>query len=266
MGDTSAAFIGPLKQDRPSSNRLPASRHLALSVESDNHNPSLPPVATVTARVSDEDQRELQFVLESQSLDYLNGQAKLWTSSVVLVDELLDRHLLSLRSGARVVELGSGLALPGMTCAALGADVVVTDVDEVLPLLEHRVAMNFDEIAIARTGKKSIRAAGLRWSIEGAQELVDSLGQLDFVLCSDCVCEPVYGTSWQKLAQCIDTLCGPATVVMVSLERRGESDGVDRFMKALSDSLETELLCEKDVDGALIDVLVARRPKHACDS
>eukprot|EP00747_Dinoflagellata_sp_TGD_P051314 gnl/TRDRNA2_/TRDRNA2_147265_c0_seq3.p2 gnl/TRDRNA2_/TRDRNA2_147265_c0~~gnl/TRDRNA2_/TRDRNA2_147265_c0_seq3.p2 ORF type:complete len:148 (-),score=18.82 gnl/TRDRNA2_/TRDRNA2_147265_c0_seq3:77-520(-) len=142
-----------------------------------------------------------------------------------------------------------------MVCAALGARVVLTDADEVLPFLEHRVSMNFG----AADGIGLPRALGLRWGTEEAQALLNSVGQLDFVLCSDCVCEPVYGKSWEPLARCISGLCGCATIVMISVERRGALDGVDHFVKALSCSLDVELLCDKNVSGASIEVFVARR-------
>lgn len=46
---------------------------------------------------------------------------------------------------ARVVELGAGTGLVGMLLARLGASVVLTDLKEMLPLLQDNVDANVHE-------------------------------------------------------------------------------------------------------------------------
>ena len=59
----------------------------------------------------------------------------LWPAARVLAEELVTRDLKS----ARVLELGCGLALPGLVAGAMGADVTVTDAH---PDVERFLALN----------------------------------------------------------------------------------------------------------------------------
>ena len=55
--------------------------------------------------------------------EFLPYWAELWPSGVALADALADRDV----RGRRVLELGCGLALPGLTAALAGATVLATD-------------------------------------------------------------------------------------------------------------------------------------------
>ena len=55
-------------------------------------------------------------------------------------------------------------------------------------------------------------------------------------MCCDCVYVPLYGDSWKALLEAIDALAGPATDVLISLERRhvkDGDDGVDPFLDGM---------------------------------
>eukprot|EP00747_Dinoflagellata_sp_TGD_P186117 gnl/TRDRNA2_/TRDRNA2_42996_c0_seq1.p1 gnl/TRDRNA2_/TRDRNA2_42996_c0~~gnl/TRDRNA2_/TRDRNA2_42996_c0_seq1.p1 ORF type:complete len:402 (-),score=64.97 gnl/TRDRNA2_/TRDRNA2_42996_c0_seq1:34-1239(-) len=199
--------------------------------------------------------------------------ARVWDASVVLIDELMDRHVAALQNGAHVIELGCGLGLPGMVCAALGAHVVLSDVPEAQSLLRRNIAANFgcsvgggaaDEKSAPEPCAGSAKAAALRWGTEAGMQVLAAEGRpFDFVICSDCVYEPLYGQSWKPLADTIEALCGPSTVVLTAVQRRiveGGSDGVPHFLGCLSRSLVVERLCSVEADRGSIEVFAARRP------
>jgi len=72
----------------------------------------------------------------------------LWASGVVLARHIacLARSGFSWR-GIRVLELGSGTGLAGLAAAALGAEVLMTDREEVLPVSRCNVDLNSDEVS-----------------------------------------------------------------------------------------------------------------------
>merc|ERR1719197_802646 len=116
-----------------------------------------------------------------------------------LCDALLTAHRSDLAKGTRVLELGCGLGLPGMVCAIVGADVVLTDREEQsdpavnsLELLERNIIKNFYGPANKPPGVGTGRV-GLRpftWDVEAAKALLEEQGEFDFVICSDCVYQP----------------------------------------------------------------------------
>ena len=65
-------------------------------------------------------------------------------------------------SGKRAIDLGSGMGLAGLALALLGADVVLTDVREVLPLLRRNTDANLSPAALR----------GACWGQEGCNAVV----------------------------------------------------------------------------------------------
>ena len=137
----------------------------------------------------------------------------------------------------RLLELGAGLAVPGMIYHLMGGDVVVTDQADILSQLEANVEGNFpspEEDCSAKCSKARIRARALSWSRDGVVGLLSELDMptgFDVVLNCDCVYEPLYGKSWVLLNDVIDELLrvNPRTVVVSSMERR-TADGIDDFL------------------------------------
>ncbi|ETN83218.1 hypothetical protein RB195_001104 [Necator americanus] len=78
-------------------------------------------------------------------------------------------------SGKKVLELGSGTGICGLTLAALAADVIITDLPPRLPLLEK----NFEANRSNCIGSVTIQA--LDWSDPGAVPDVDVLVLVDCV-------------------------------------------------------------------------------------
>ena len=56
----------------------------------------------------------------------------------------------------------------------------------------------------------------------------------DFVLNCDCVYEPLYGKSWEQLAEVVDEVLkiNPKCIVVSSVERR-RADGIDSFVQRM---------------------------------
>lgn len=166
-----------------------------------------------------------------------------WGCSLALIDLLMSRYRADFTKGLRVLELGCGLGIPGLVLASLGADVVLTDRNDkddrhhnVLELLEENISYNFMGPCNRPPGIGSGRAGVLEfnWGEEAAREFVAEHGEFDFVICADCVYQPVYGKSWEELAASLDVLCGPSTECFVALQRRSE-DNISGFLALLSD-------------------------------
>jgi len=74
-----------------------------------------------------------------QGVLFKNIGRVLWKAAPVLLDYLVRTQKLQ---GLRVLELGAGCGLPGIGLAKLGADVTLTDVAHVIPLLRYNCYKN----------------------------------------------------------------------------------------------------------------------------
>jgi len=104
---------------------------------------------------------------------------QLWPAAEVLAAHIAEsQHLVT---NQRVLELGAGCGLVGMTAAALGAaKVVLTDTAEVMYHLERNIAA---VVAAGQAPEGVAMAAVLEWGdVDGAAET----GQFQVVLLSDC--------------------------------------------------------------------------------
>ena len=84
----------------------------------------------------------------------------------------------------------------------------------------------------------------------------------DIVLCSDCVCEPAYGESWEELVETIESILSPDGYAIISLRRRSY-DGIEGFVQRLARNLRFQRFRHRrsspeSADG--IDLLCARWP------
>lgn len=178
---------------------------------------------------------------------------RVWHAAIRLMEYLQENYLKELKNGSTVLELGCGLGLPGMVSCNLGADVVLTDQENILSQIEENIQRNFCDQQES-TQNKTIQAKELFWSREGVRNLCKDLASssnnnegksdsckflsgFDFVINGDCVFEPLYGESWKYLVDAIDELLlmNPKCVVLSSVERR-QFDGVDKFIEALEQS------------------------------
>ena len=129
-------------------------------------------------------------------------------------------------SDVTVLELGSGVGMPGIVSTLLGAKcVVLTEQPPLDDLLRKNVGENISSAAA--------NVACLDWNCGDKSTMEPILRDLkpDIILISDCVYEPLYGDSYIALADTIARFSTPNhTIVLNSLERRNE-DGVAEFFQ-----------------------------------
>lgn len=144
------------------------------------------------------------------NLDIIEGEAQtvdsgslIWDAGRVLSEYLTDN--MSQVSGKRILELGAGTGVVGLTAASLGAtDVILTDKPELMPLIEQNIKAN----GVATNA----RAMPLVWGDDVTTAGDDNLLMADIVCGSDLlyapdsfgflldtllqVCQPVHTQVW----------------------------------------------------------------------
>ena len=146
----------------------------------------------------------------------------LWRAAAVLVDRaFLGADAVQIK-GRTVSSWAAAWAsrawpAPGGAKNVLGAvNVALTEQQSLVDLLTRNVAANF-----SRRGKMYGRSRSPgRAPAPKPKERLLRRGPLDVIVCCDCVYVPLYGDSWKALLEAIDALAGPATDVLISLERR----------------------------------------------
>ncbi|TRY72694.1 hypothetical protein TCAL_03390 [Tigriopus californicus] len=137
-----------------------------------------------------------------------------WDAALVLAYYLEHRQeALRLDQGPQtVLELGSGTGAVGLVAAALGARTVLTDLPEVLPLLERNIDLN------RRVLDGPAQARALPWGHDHLDRVSDLLDPgVDYILVSDCV---YYEAALEPLIDTLVALSRAQTRVLVSYEER----------------------------------------------
>lgn len=133
-----------------------------------------------------------------------------WDAALVLA-KYLERHQRRLKlDGAKVVELGAGTGVVGIAASVLGANVTITDLQRVVPLMKKNIETN-NEVIFG-----SVKAQTLVWGDkEQLQGIINP--QPHLILVSDCV---YYEASLVPLVETLKTLLTPDSEVLLSYEIR----------------------------------------------
>ncbi|KFM71293.1 Methyltransferase-like protein 21D, partial [Stegodyphus mimosarum] len=151
-----------------------------------------------------------------------------WDAGIVLGKYLdLMQKANDFLTGKLVIDIGSGTGVAGLFAAALGAKAILTDLPELVPLLEKNIAIN--EAVL----KGSVSAAVLVWG-----ENEHKFPTPDIILVSDCI---YYDMSVEKLVPTLVELSGSDTEIFISYEDRiigNKQELLKKFLHALRESFE----------------------------
>ncbi|KAL3156579.1 hypothetical protein ABBQ38_000869 [Trebouxia sp. C0009 RCD-2024] len=143
--------------------------------------------------------------------------------------------------GKRVIELGAGCGLVGLVFAALGATVLLTDLPNVLPLLDSNIALNQ---AAVEAGGGSVHCGNLTWGVTAVASLGQDWAGPDLVVAADVV----YHRELFNPLLCTMSSLGGQAIVLAHV-RRWKSDAV--FFKQLKKRFEVvDITAEIHLDAA----------------
>lgn len=175
---------------------------------------------------------------------------QVWHASLVLTDYFNSSEAFPPTAGGenwwagkRVVELGAGTGIPGIFLASKGARVVLTDLPDVLPLMKWNVEAN----AHLLPSPECCDAAPLAWG----EEHEHIARPIDVVVASDVV---YWEHLFAPLAQTLNDICSPETVVYLSWQKRRKNDR--QFFKMIGKHFTSEEIKCKPVDA------VQMNPNH----
>lgn len=157
-------------------------------------------------------------------------------------------------SGTRILELGSGTGAVGLVLAALGADVLLTDTVEHIPLLQHNIRINQESGVI----RSHVEALVLDWREALPKWAEHPDKPFDAVVASDITYEPML---YDDLLRTLDNF--PSVPVFLAHERR--KSGERRFFERLRaagwkyDIIPPVFLSPEDRDAGAIVIFCLRK-------
>ena len=145
-----------------------------------------------------------------------------WDSSIYMCHFLCQYHEFVV--GKRVIELGAGCGLTGITAGILGAKHVdLTDQDAILPLLHRNVILN-ESIASGTL----FNVAQLDWGDKTLPGYIHS--PYDIIICCDCIYNEMVNP---LLVDTLNLLTNDDSVVFVAQELRTEDVLLDWLERVL---------------------------------
>eukprot|EP00953_Heterococcus_sp_UTEX-ZZ885_P010457 6109-Heterococcus_DN1.PRE.1 len=138
----------------------------------------------------------------------------LWDASVILVHYMDDNKQYSQKlHSKRVLELGAGCGLAGIYCSLKGADVTLTDLEQVLPILRTNVRANLGGQDAQPSNKHQVEA--FCWGDAICSTTL--CPPYDYILACDCV----YVESLvEPLVWSLEQLATQSTTVIICSEKR----------------------------------------------
>lgn len=184
-----------------------------------------------------------------------------WDASLVLAKylETMCQNKPDFLSGIRVLELGSGVGVVGLTAATLGAQVTLTDLPEALPLI--RLNINENKAKIGSMGGYAI-AESLIWG--ESSSLLDD--EFDVVVLADCV---YYEEAVDSLIETLKSLTNTSSKkpVMYLTQEMRDSDTQrelwSSFYGKLTDNFNVDKIPEEEqhINYRSADILLLRISK-----
>ncbi|XP_066933657.1 protein N-lysine methyltransferase METTL21D-like [Clytia hemisphaerica] len=156
-----------------------------------------------------------------------------WDAAIVLAKFLDGKYFTSNETltlqGKSVVELGSGTGLVGLVAAMNGASVRITDLNELVPLMEKNIEANQHLL------QGNAKAESLKWGVDLEMKM-----KADIILIADCI---YYDESLEPLVNTMHSLCHETTVIYMSYEERNTDLKIElekKFFKLLDGLFSTE--------------------------
>eukprot|EP00698_Gefionella_okellyi_P018442 TRINITY_DN551_c0_g1_i2.p1 TRINITY_DN551_c0_g1~~TRINITY_DN551_c0_g1_i2.p1 ORF type:complete len:231 (-),score=52.13 TRINITY_DN551_c0_g1_i2:1014-1667(-) len=157
--------------------------------------------------------REIEIFGQNLIIEQGKGEIgrHVWDGALVLSHffENPDVFPLGCFKNKRVIELGSGTGLVGIVIALLGANVTLTDLTPMLPLIQENVTRNVPSA--------NVRVVAHEWG----SDVSDLGGPFDYVVLSD----PLYiPKTYPLLIQSLASLTTAASQVIMAQEIRGNDE------------------------------------------
>ncbi|GMF19553.1 unnamed protein product [Phytophthora lilii] len=171
-----------------------------------------------------------------------------WDAALLLADYLQTKALEGDErfkfQGKKVVELGAGVGLVGMTLAVLGARVALTDQEYALPLLAKNVAVNFPHRGVDKTSAVVPAVEECQWGekFESGGCLESWVKNTDVVVFSDVL---YHASAFLLLIDTLHELASSTTDVFFSFETRNAKIEAN-FLQQLGKTFEVEEVTRKD--------------------
>lgn len=130
--------------------------------------------------------------------------------------------------GQKLIELGAGTGVVGMLAGYYGAAAILTDLEQLVPLLDYNIEKNQSVL------KGKVTAAPLCWG----ESVEHCLPHPDYLILANCV----YYRCLEVLHQTMVALVGPSTTVLACYEERtdGIHELIESFHQLIKDDFDIE--------------------------